>query len=539
MRHKKIQASLIFLFLLFLTLFIGLSHRPGTKNFDIGTVEWEQKEIFSGKLHGFSTYTTYKGIEYDFNSENFDEKSARELIGKLSNFICYTDSFFSSSTTDLTIYLGFSSDNNASFRTPLCITDGKTLTFDDLWCLVKKAHPGNPSCAEQYGLFFAYCVNNGILSYDNSDAISDELSSFYSDKNHLYLLDFTLPMLETTYFSQEDSAMEKESVKAFSLWYMKSYSFETYENLCHSLEQPYNHESLVNEKNKWLKSIGCASNYAELGKINFGYNHTDHEKDTCTYRIESDDAIWLWDDEDVAAVGYIDMVKNYNIIEPLRILDFQDARAYLDGYLPESLDKVYILTQFEKQHDADTSRSFYSPSEETIRIVLGWNEASYCLLHEYCHHLTAGPDRIVPPIQNPYFLEWFPTLMANIELENRENTIAYVSYLEKDFIKERGYWDEKNDCYSATLGTYRQALGRYSQRLDSVTGTLHVPAITDIGYSESASMAKYITDTYGFDTLVALSISNGDFEKILGTSFGQIYQDTINWVNEQMSDYEN
>ena len=150
---QKIQASLIFLFLLFLTFFIGLSHRPGTKNFDIGTVEWEQKEIFSGKLHGFSTYTTYKGIEYDFNSENFDEKSARELIGKLSNFICYTDSFFSSSTTDLTIHLGFSSDNNASFRTPLCITDGKTLTFDDLWCLVKKAHPGNPSCAEQYSLF--------------------------------------------------------------------------------------------------------------------------------------------------------------------------------------------------------------------------------------------------------------------------------------------------------------------------------------------------------------------------------------------------
>ena len=175
-------------------------------------MEWKEKEVFPGKWHGFSTYTTYQGIEYDFNSENFDEESAKELIGKISDFISYTDSFFDSPTQDLTIYLGFQSDNSASFRTPLCITDGKVLIFDDLWCLVKKTHPGNPSCAEQYGLFFAYCIDNGILSYDNSDTHTNELQSFYSDKDHLYLLDFTLPMLETTYFSQEDSAIEKESV---------------------------------------------------------------------------------------------------------------------------------------------------------------------------------------------------------------------------------------------------------------------------------------------------------------------------------------
>lgn len=539
MRHKKLQASFLFIFLLFLVLFIGLAHRPHARDFDIGTVEWKEKEVFPGKWHGFSTYTTYQGIEYDFNSENFDEESARELIGKISDFISYTDSFFDSPTQDLTVYLGFQSDNNASFRTPLCITDGKTLTFDDLWCLVKKTHPGNPSCAEQYGLFFAYCIDNDILSYDNSDTHSNELQSFYSDKEHLYLLDFTLPMLETTYFSQEDSAIEKESVKAFSLWYVDSYSFDAYEKLCHSLEQSYDHESLVNEKNKWLKSIGCNSTYSELGKINFGYNHTDHAKDSCTYRIESDDAIWLWDDADVAAVGYLDMVKNYNIIEPLRVLDFQDARDYLDGYLPENLNKVYILTQFEKEHDVNTSRSCYFPDKETIKVVLGWYEVPYCLLHEYCHHLTYGPDKIVPTIQHPYLVEWFPTVMANIELENRESSIAYVSYLGKNLVRKRGYWDDKNDCYSGTLGTYRQALERYSQRFDSATGNLNVPAISDIGYSESASMAKYITDTYGFDKLVALSTANGDFEKILGTSFGQVYQDTMNCVSKQMDDYEN
>ncbi len=41
MRHKKLQASFIFVFLLFLVLFIGLAHCPHIKNFDIGTVEWK------------------------------------------------------------------------------------------------------------------------------------------------------------------------------------------------------------------------------------------------------------------------------------------------------------------------------------------------------------------------------------------------------------------------------------------------------------------------------------------------------------------
>ena len=218
------------------------------------------------------------------------------------------------------------------------------------------------------------------------------------------------------------------------------------------------------------------------------------------------------------------MVKNYNIIEPLRIQDFADARNFLKGYLPEKLDKVYIKTQFTS---GANSYSAYTPNDSTITLTDGWTEAGRSLLHEYCHYLTVGDDRILS--NGTLFDECYAVELSSIELKNRMKKRALLDYFGEDSLKDMGYWDNSTNEYSSRLGTYRDALKAMTAR--NIDTDIDTPLTLDtLSYAEQGALAKYLIETKSFDYFVEMTQTQYNYEAYLGESLNELYSKTQEWL---------
>ena len=471
--------------------------------------------------------TTLDNITYVFPEKDFNKKQASNYVSSISQILEYADKIFPTDNSAYSLRIGF---------TDSAIQLDKTNpNYDDLWEAVKQVHSLSVDKAEYYGLFAVYAKQHNLVDDDFAFDMTDTLN-----EDNLYLLDFTLPMLDNVYFDKDQAHINRQIVIAFSDWYVQTNSLDNYQTICQS--KPDMSPQLVEAKNEWLRSIGSELTYSEYGKIQFHYTNTDD----ATYKIETDDAVWLWSDADVQSLGYKEMIKNHNIIEPLRIQDFADARDFLKDYLPEKLDKVYIKTQFTSGAD---SYSAYTPNDSTITLTDGWTEAGRSLLHEYCHYLTVGDDRILS--NGTLFDECYAVELSSIELENRMKERALLDYFGEDSLKDMGYWDNITNEYSSRLGTYRDALKNMTARnictdtgidtdtdidigTDIDTGTdtnIDTPLTLDaLSYAEQGALSKYIIETKSFDYFVEMTQTQYNYEAYLGESLNELYSKTQEWL---------
>lgn len=469
--------------------------------------------------------TTINNITFIFSDSNFNQKQASHYVSSISKMLNYSNKVFSTNNKNYCLKIGFVDS---------VIQLNKDMpSYDDLWEVIKQFHSPSIDNAEYYGLFAVYAKQHNLI---DDDFTFDQTNTF--DEDNLYLLDFTLPMLDDIYFDKDQAHINRQIVTAFASWYIQTNSMSQYESLCQN--QPDMSSQLVEAKNAWLSSIGSELTYSEYGKIQFHYVNTDG----ATYQIETDDAVWLWTDADVQDLGYKEMVKNYNIIEPLRIQDFTDARDFLKDYLPQKLDKVYIKTQFTS--DA-ASYSAYTPNDSTITLADGWTEAGRSLLHEYCHYLTVGKDRILS--NGTLFDECYAVELSSIELKNRMKERALLDYFGEDSLKDMGYWDNSTNEYSSRLGTYRDALKTMTARnigigtdadtdtdidtsTDIDTGTdIDTPLTLDtLSYAEQGTLSKYIIETKSFDYFVEMTQTQYNYETYLGESLNELYTKAQEWL---------
>ena len=449
--------------------------------------------------------TTLDNITYIFPEKDFNKKQASNYVSSISQILEYADKIFPTDNSAYSLRIGF---------TDSAIQLDKTNpNYDDLWEAVKQVHSPSFDKAEYYGLFAVYAKQHNLVDDDFAFDMTDTLN-----EDNLYLLDFTLPMLDDVYFDKNQAHINRQIVIAFSNWFIQTNSIGDYESLCQN--EPDMSSLLVEVKNDWLNSIGSELTYSEYGKIQFHYANTDD----ATYKIETIDAVWFWSDADVQNLGYKEMVKNYNIIEPLRIQDFADARDFLKDHLPEKLDKVYIKTQFTSGAD---SYSAYTPNDSTITLTDGWTEAGRSLLHEYCHYLTVGDDRILS--NGTLFDECYAVELSSIELKNRMKERALLDYFGEDNLKDMGYWDNCTNEYSSRLGTYRAALKAMTAR--NIDTDIDTPLTLDtLSYAEQGALAKYLIETKSFDYFVEMTQTQYNYEAYLGESLDELYSKTQEWL---------
>lgn len=544
MRNKVGNA--ILLGLIALSVFTLLScGQDSSSSVDIGDVKWVEQKEKVANWNDYLTFTEYDGVRYAFNSKNFNDVSARKAIGTIATILRNTDSLFPSGTHEnFTIYIGFESDMDVSVTSPLMISTKNPLSLDDIWEIMKRAHREELICAEQYGLIYLYCRDNGIIK-ENSKENAADFKTFFSNPDNLYFLDLNIPMLDDVYFTKEEATILRKTAICFATWYEETYSFDDFMNLCKAIDT-CDKETLMQTKNDWLKSIGCTTNYTELGKIPFQYSEfnepvdkyrtTPSKQKDClvTYEIVTSDAVWMWDDRDVVSCSYTDMITNYNHIEPLRLQCFAEARDLLKNYLPNNLDKVYIHTYFE--NGKDDYRGGFFDRNKSIYFTRNWTEVKYSLLHEYVHFLTMGKDRIMPNSKIGQLVEWPAVWVTSYQIDNPLNREAYC---EINNITDGSY-----DRQTARLQTFQYILKRYQTKetMDTnkkITPTEDIPwfvSVDSLFYPEYGAMAEYIYKTYGMDTFIQLLQSNDDFDGILGISFDRLYFNMIQWVQEQVNE---
>lgn len=475
---------------------------------------WKQDVMSKDDISIPCYSTTIQNTTYYFPQENFDIKVANKYVSSISKILEYSDTFFSTPVSNEPIYVGFDSNS-----IPL---NDKGPSYEDLWSVVKTRHLSCIDSAEIFGLFAVYSKQNHLTddSFLNlTDAELSEIKNTLSADNSIYLLDFTLPMIEDVYFNEEETSNHQKMVFAFSDWYVNTYTFQDYEKLCSNISTK--DSQLEALKNDWLHSLGCSSHYSEFGKIKFQYAYTE----LSTYKIDKDDVTWFWSDSDVQQLGYQEMVRNYLILEPLREQDFADARLFLKDYLPDGIEKVNIQTQFSS---SDYPYSAYDSSHShTIYLVEGWIEAGRSLLHEYCHFLTIGENRILPV--SGFFADWYAVEISSIELKNRMKETFLVMHFGEDYLKDVGYWDNSSNQFSSKLGTYRDALQASETTIKSDSLSLHT-----LSYAEQGVLAKYLIEEESLDYLVKMTQEQYNYEKILGKTLDDLYNDMLSWLRSEI-----
>ena len=275
-------------------------------------------------------------------------------------------------------------------------------------------------------------------------------------------MDFNIPMLETKFFKEEQAQMTCAAVKSFALWYDKKHSYDAFEKLCRDMEN-CNHKQLEKEKNAWLKSLGCGFAYRENGKIAFMPTNswTSYTIDAGSsvdlvgdYEVDNGDVIWVWCTDAVKRFGYQEMVKGYLEIEPLREKDFAEAREFLKDYLPEKVEPIEVYLNFEESHT--NLAGIYTKTGDIV-LLMNWEESNYSFLHEYCHYLTLGSEKL---IEEDYdvFEEWVAEWLTVYELKNIEKNKAKHFFVEQYRRLAKGHAEKNADSMSIPELEYRKFL---------------------------------------------------------------------------------
>ncbi|MBE5900275.1 MAG: hypothetical protein E7280_00020 [Lachnospiraceae bacterium] len=494
----------------------------------VKNLKWEsRKEKVSGKAADCEC-TAQNGVRFVANKSGFEKKQVEKMVGDLIQFLEYGETIFPGGKAEGIIYLGFSIGEQ---QIPL----DKELTAESVFSAMESVYPVN--CAEQYGLFYRYGVKNGLLAAEDVDV--DAIKKDFDDKDNLYLLDFTSPMVESFYVEEEQAKLCRSAAKLFAEWYENTYSFEEYEALCRDIES-YDSKRLVQAKNDWLKSIGCKNKYEEFGKLFFQQCHFEWEFFTGRYELPEADIIWAWENRDVKSIGYKEMVRRYQEIEPLRREDFAEARAYLKDYIPEDVGRPYVVTRFEQTKDdtgPEDTYGFTYYEEKFIEMRVNWDSVAHSLLHEYVHYLTVGDGKLITIHSPNYMDEPIAEWIAGIELSNR----MYGYWVDKNALseegkkiwQEKGLWDAEKKLVDGAFVQFSGATTRYEQRMVTKNMDWEDMDNTLQNYPVRASIAKYVYDTYGMDKLIEWIQAEGVPDEVLGISFPELHEKVEAFVNEE------
>ncbi|SFQ18967.1 hypothetical protein SAMN02910358_01007 [Lachnospiraceae bacterium XBB1006] len=274
-----------------------------------------------------------------------------------------------------------------------------------------------------------------------------------------------------------------------------------------------------------------------------------------SYEITLPDVVWQWDDQDVMELGYTYMVDGYKETDPIRQREWKEAREFTKEFRPKELPTLYLVTNFVRGASGEGVEwgGLYYCEDRTICLFWNWDVVKKVILHEYCHYLTWGSNRMIEEDPEDIFSEWIAVWLADIELGDEMSEQEAEAVLKSAGIRAEGreFEDEKGRKRIAKVIDYMETIINY--RLHQFEDKDRAP-VKEKGISYPVKMpqkykdlegfkrayrtygclAKYTYEKYGLDKLIELGRSNIDCEKVLGISFDRLYFDMIEWVKPQI-----
>jgi len=474
--------------------------------------------------------TTYQKVDYCFAEDSFEEKRAKNYIKRESKLIAYADKVLGNKRDGVKIYLDEMVEGKK-------IRTKEAITYDTLWAALNRVHKVNS--LEAYGLFYLYSREKNLMESEEQETVADkELALFFSEKENLRFLDFTVPMIDNKIFEQYQVDMIRAAAKSFAAWYVKQYSWQEYEALCGNIEF-YDRKKLVADKNAWLKSLGVNERYREKSKVfwkltDYVWVDDDLGCDPADYEIEQSDAVWIMYSKDIKKTGYWETIRKYNDLEPLRAKDFAEAREFLKDYLPSKVDKVKLVVYL---HQIKKTEGIFQRRTNDIQLNQSWDVVTRACLHEYIHYLTVADDRYLNGISQVFCREGTAVWISDLQCEGRLFKKWAQSIVERGEEKElemnRAYLD-----YASVLNSVKEGDARDKTR----KAPKGIPYAIDLDemytYPEYGVILKYIYETYGMEKTMELLKSDADFEKVLGKSLDYIYFEAADFAKKEMKRIE-
>lgn len=464
-------------------------------------------------------------VAYNFENSSMEQEEQENYMTRVKCFLDKVNKYGrNNELEELTIYVEDAA--TAIYQAnEWYINTSETESFESYFKLFLAINGEDNNAGEAYGFTTQLYEECGIGTVEKKHT-EEELAAYFSDTEHLYLLDFTLPMLEAYYFDGETAGYVQDAAISFVEYCIDEYGMSKAYRLCMDASKK-GHEKLVKMKNDWLAEIGGTATYQEYGKLPFTYNYT-KEVEEYSYVIKEESANWYFSPVDVQDVGYCTFIDEYNIVSPVAEADFAEVNELLKEYIPADLPAVNIFTEFYKAGTEKSIAGYYDYIEtDAIWECMSWFELKQSLLHEYVHYLTVGDGKTFKVKSG--LNEGLTEAIVVFECENNLEKMYWEDLTEEEIELFKGIGALAPDTnqvdraihmyYEAKRFYDRDIEGEYYSILIGHTVQPSTMTMSALSYEAAASMLKYLMEQYGMEQTFAYCTDAAKLQQLTGKNF--------------------
>ncbi len=490
----------------------------------------------SRSLVEFETYTTEK-LTYYFELNKYSKEQINKLISSYENLRTRFETEFNI-VLEKPLFLFISDSIN--FGTE----DGKiylnTLDTNTIEVTTVFLHAlfGDTS---NYGLVYGLACHIHEALYKTTieqSIAADKLKDFYSNSRNLTLMDLTIPVFQSSYFSVDQNKYSYSTAYYFTKALIEKDGLDKLVSLIkESLEMNLDFDIKYTEiKNEWLKSIG-ATESCEVPTIPMRFKQSlKRNADIYPYAIYTQSTIsFITPNDNYYHEG---TVMSYDYAKKFLTMYEQDVTA-LREYLAPYIDtnKPVIKCSFKHKDDG---MNYYHSDEEGIT----YSAPLYAGAHEYAHFLTANVGADLPVWITEGIADYCANYLENNgvyrmkqEYYSKFNDSGAKYYFDKNIEAKNEYIENSYLLFYNELKAYNNSkiTGDDKDTISSVY--FNAARIGDedersLSYSEAASLVNYLIKNYGEEKFFELYRDYSKLAEIYSKPFSELKQE---WLTKLQS----
>ena len=282
-----------------------------------------------------------------------------------------------------------------------------------------------------------------------------------------------------------------------------------------------------------------------------GYTKTENtgeRADTHPYLVKTESATWYLAKADIELLGEDAFFEGLYATLDDAEADLRDARAALEGFIPDQIPAIDILTDFcGKDGMVETASAYYNGQGNFITLFSGWENARITLLHEYVHYLTM--HCAWTRTQFGFWAEGIAEYIADLVCKNRLGRSGNMGFEIASYppVMWDLAWDETENCIDPRkldfgLGAIASnggliGVSYYAVMNETIVRTSEMQEDLqpqELSLCEASGLIAYLVDTYGKSVVFSnWNVDPDAMVTVFGKPFSELYREWAEWNIEQ------
>jgi len=477
--------------------------------------------------------TSTERIEYYFEDEKYTEEQRADFINSVETLCIFLESEYEMLFEEpLCIYVSDKSMLQGTGR-KLFLNDLTVESIDYVVAFLQALSGYNANYGLCYGIscYINEKLNGALLIPDVS---VERLGQYYTMNANINLMDLTIPVFQTVYFSEEQNKYAYSTAYYFVKDLIErkglKYSIDLLKNsakLDTSFDKDY-----AEEKNVWLKSIGATKKYEvstipiryelKLGKNTKTYPYVIYTPSTISYFVPN---------EKFEREG---IVMDYDYIKYYLTLYEQDVMA-LKKYLAPYFDtENEVVPCYFNNTNKGTSYYKYTALEYASPLWAG--------AHEYAHYITYN-DKI------PVWMVEGTAMYCDFYLEHDgvyrmiKEYLGHIKSMDNEFMRlyNKNLVDIYEKSNEVNLSLFNEVMAYFENKYKTAHSTFAWISIVDknedgaeLSYAEGGSLVNYLIKTYGEDKYFKLFEDYSKLNAIYGKTYEELKEEWLTQLKNKM-----